>query len=143
MKGSRRRSREYAMRGLYQWLVTGGDIGAIRVQMMDADDFRDVEVVYFGELLTGAAEAAEDSRKLFVPHLSRELSSVSPVEHAILLLGTFELASRPDVPRAVVVNEAVELAKRYGGNEGHKFVNGVLDRLAHDLRPAEMARGRR
>ncbi|MDR2030903.1 MAG: transcription antitermination factor NusB [Azoarcus sp.] len=99
----------------------------------------DADAEFFAALLQGATGEADALRALFAPLLSRPVAELSPVEHAILLLGAFELRHDISTPYRVVINEAVELAKKYGSVEGHKFVNGVLDRLACRLRPEETA----
>jgi N utilization substance protein B len=137
MRTDRRRSREFALQGLYQWQLAGGDAAAIMRQLGEAKGFDKVDAEYFGALLEGAIAAAPDLERAITPHLDREYSRLSPVERGILLLAGYELAHRPEVPYRAVINEAVELAKSYGGTDGYKFVNGVLDKLAAQLRSAE------
>jgi N utilization substance protein B len=137
MKASRRRSREFALQGLYQWQLSGSDPATITRQLSEAKGFDKIDGDYFKVLLEGAVKAAPELEKAIVPHLDREYSRLSPVERGILLLAGYELAHRPEVPYRAVINEAIELAKSYGGTDGHKFVNGVLDKLAAKLRSAE------
>ena len=139
MKANRRRSREFALQGLYQWQLSGSDPATIARQLGEAKGFDKVDADYFKALLEGAVGAAADLEKTIAPFLDRDYSRLSPVERGILLLAGYELAHRPDVPYRAVINEAVELAKSYGGTDGHKFVNGVLDRLAAQLRQGEKA----
>ena len=139
MKANRRRSREFALQGLYQWQLSGSDPATIARQLGEAKGFDKVDADYFKVLLEGAVGAAADLEKTIAPFLDRDYSRLSPVERGILLLAGYELAHRPDVPYRAVINEAVELAKSYGGTDGHKFVNGVLDRLAAQLRQGEKA----
>jgi N utilization substance protein B len=98
------------------------------------------DVEHFREVLHGTIDGAEDLRAAFVPFIDRPVAELSPVEHAILLIGAYELKHRPEIPYRVVINEAVELAKSFGGTEGFRYVNGVLDRVAASLRPQESGR---
>jgi N utilization substance protein B len=139
MRTDRRRSREFALQGLYQWQLAGGDAQAIKRQLGEAKGFDKVDAEYFDALLEGAIAAAPDLEKAIAPCLDRDYARLSPVERGILLLAGYELKHRPDVPYRAVINEAVELAKSYGGTDGYKFVNGVLDKLAAQLRGAEKA----
>lgn len=140
-RSPRRRAREFALQGLYQWLVGGQDAPAIEAHLMDVEGFDRADRTLFKQLLNGAIDDAPALRERFAKHIDRELAHLSPVEHAILLLGSYELAHLPEVPYRVVINEAVELAKSYGGTEGFRYVNGVLDKVAAELRPHESARG--
>ncbi|KPK18625.1 MAG: hypothetical protein AMJ67_09380 [Betaproteobacteria bacterium SG8_41] len=138
MKTDRRRAREFAMQGLYQWQLTRTDPAVIARQLAEARGFDKIDAAYFRDLLEGAVAAAEELEREIAPLLDRELARLSPVERSILLLAGYELAHHPEVPFRVVVNEAVELAKTYGGTDGYRFVNGVLDKLAARLREAEV-----
>ena len=142
MKTDRRRSREFALQGLYQWQLAGTDPATITRQLAEAKGFEKVDAEYFGMLLDGAVAAAADLERDLAPVLDRDFSRLSPVERGILLLAGYELKHRPEVPYRVVINEAVELAKSYGGTDGHKFVNGVLDKLAARLRAGEVVSGK-
>lgn len=139
MRTDRRRSREFALQGIYQWQIAGGDAAAIGRQLGEAKGFEKVDADYFSTLLAGTIAAAPELERAIAPHLDREYARLSPVERGILLLAGYELAHRPEVPYRAVINEAVELAKSYGGTDGYKFVNGVLDKLAAQLRSAEKA----
>lgn len=139
MKTDRRRSREFALQGLYQWQLAKTEPAAIARQMADAKGFDKVDADYFRSLLDGAIAAAPALEAEIAPLLDREIGRLSPVERGILLLGAYELAHQPEVPYRAIINEAVELAKSYGGTDGYKFVNGVLDKLAARLRGAEKA----
>lgn len=143
MKTSRRRAREFALQGLYQWQVAGTDPATIARQLGDARGFDKIDAGYFTVLLEGAVGAAAELERAMAPYLDREFSRLSPVERGILLLAGYELAHRPEVPYRAVINEAVELAKEYGGTDGYKYVNGVLDKLAAQLRAAEQETGGR
>lgn len=140
-KSPRHRAREFVVQGLYQHLVGGQDEAAIRVQAESVAGFDKVDNGLYGTLL---AETLDDSTALqeaLAPLVDRAWHEVSPIERSILLLGACELKHHLETPYRVVINEAIELAKTYGGTDGHKFVNGVLDKLAPSLRPDE-ARGR-
>jgi transcription antitermination protein NusB len=137
--GPRHYSRALALQGLYGWVVAGGDAGAIGSRLLTPEQMGRVDVEFFRTLLAGAIGAADDLRAGFAGLVDRPLAQLSPVEHAVLLLGAYELQQVPEVPYRVVINEAIELAKSYGGTDGFRFVNGVLDRLAQRLRPAEAA----
>jgi len=143
-RGSRRLSREFVVRALYQRRLTGADTAALIVTAEDAEHYRDANVAYFQALLDGILREAEAIDAVLQPHLDRPAAELSPIEHATLQLGAYELAHCPDVPYRVAINEAVELTKRYGGTDGHKYVNGVLDKLAQTLRQVEIvAAGKR
>ena len=139
-KSSRRRSREFALQGLYQWQLAGTDAATIERQMSEAKGFDKIDRPYFSALLAGSIREAQHLEQSLQPHLDRKCAELSPVEHAILLIAAYELANQPDVPYRVVLNEAVELAKSFGGTDGFKYVNGVLDKLAVHARPQEAAR---
>lgn len=122
---------------MYQWQLAGTDAGTIALQLAEAKGFDKIDPEYFRALLEGAIAAAPGLERAIAPHLDRDFARLSPVERGILLLAGYELAHRPEVPYRAVINEAVELAKSYGGTDGYKYVNGVLDKLASQMRPAE------
>ena len=136
-RGSRRRSRELALQALYQWLLNGDDAEDLCRQAADKDDYKRADIGYFEMLVRGVIERAADLQTVLQPFLDRPAQQLSPVEHALLLIGTHELTSSTDVPYRVAINEAVDIAKTYGGTDGHKYVNGVLDKLAAQVRPRE------
>lgn len=138
-KSPRHRARELALQGIYQWRITAGDAAKIEKQMHDEKNLGRYDKELFSRLLCGALGRHADIEALISPHLDRPIEELSPVEYAVLLLGAFELSQHIEVPYKVVINEAVELAKTFGGTDGHKFVNGVLDKLAPQLRAAEMS----
>ena len=142
MKTDRRRSREFALQGLYQWQLAKTDPAAIARQLAEAKGFDKIDADYFKTLLEGTIGAAPELEKAIAPHLDREYGRLSPVERGILLLAGYELAHQPEVPYRAVINEAVELAKSYGGTDGYKFVNGVLDKMAAQLRAPERVSGK-
>ena len=136
---ARRRAREFALQGLYEWLVGGQDAAAVDAHIQQQDGFEHADRSHFIEVLHGAIDGADALRADFSSFIDRDTAALSPVEHAILLLGTYELRQRLEIPYRVVINEAVELAKSFGGTDGFKYVNGVLDKVAGKLRPEERA----
>ena len=138
-KTARRRSREVALQALYAWQLGGGD-AIDEVRSLEGYERADRELAE--ALVRGVLASAGDLEGLIAPCLDREFRRLSPVERAILYIGAFELHSHPETPFKVVLNEAIELGKSFGGTGGHKFVNGVLEKLAGALRPQEVARGR-
>ncbi len=137
MKSSRRRAREYALQGLYQWQLAGGSVENIHAQLADDHNFVKADSDYFTLLLKGAMAAAPELELVISPALDRPLVQLSPIERSILVLASYELRERLEIPYRVVINEAVEIAKDFGGTDGFKFVNGVLDRIAPILRPTD------
>ncbi len=142
-RSARRRAREFALQGLYRWLLAGGDGAAAEADVRDLDGFDKCDRAHFDALLHGAIEQAAALDAVLVRHVDRKTTLLSPVEHAVLMIGVYELAHCVDVPYRVAINEAVELAKSFGGTDGHKYVNGVLDKCAAELRPAEARAARR
>lgn len=141
-KSARRRSREAALQGLYEWLIGGGDADAIDAHCREQEGFDKCDAAHFDALLHGCIEEASDIDAVLARHVDRKTTELSPIEHAVLMIGAYELRHCLDIPYKVAINEAVELAKSYGGTDGHKYVNGVLDKAAADLRPAEVASAR-
>jgi N utilization substance protein B len=139
MSGSRRVAREYVLRGLYSWQLSRQDRIDIAAALREDPQFKKADDSYFGQLFQGVLESIDDLNAAIAPHLDRAMDELSPIEKGILLIGAYELANCPDVPYRVAINEAVELAKQYGGTDGHKYVNGVLDKLAKILRPDEIS----
>jgi len=137
-KSARRRAREAAMQGLYQWLITGEDAGVVDAHMREQDGFDKCDRAHFEALLNGCIVEAADLDAVLSRHVDRKTNELSPIEHAVLMIGAYELKHCIDIPYKVAINEAVELAKSFGGTDGHKYVNGVLDRAAVDLRPQEV-----
>ncbi|HUW97229.1 MAG TPA: transcription antitermination factor NusB [Acidiferrobacter sp.] len=142
MSGSRSRARQATVQALYQWQVTGQshhDIGRLFLRNEDSDEDAegDLDEAYFAELIREVPRHVEEIDGLLAPHLDRPLAEVDPVERAILRLGVYEFRYRPEIGYRIVLNEAVELAKRFGGDSGHKFINAVLDKAAAILRADE------
>jgi N utilization substance protein B len=139
MKTARRHAREIALQALYAWQLSGEDPLA---QARTLDGYDKTDARFVESLLRGVIGRAEELRVLIAPHLSREFSKLSPIERAILYIGTYELREHPETPFKVVLNEAVELGKSFGATDGYRFVNGVLERIAAATRPEEVARTR-
>lgn len=137
-KSPRRRAREFVVQGLYQWQVGGQDAAAIQVQAEGVAGFDKADNALYRTLLGEALQDAEALKLDLGPHIDRAWDEVSPIERGILLLGACELKLHPETPYRVIINEAIELAKTFGGTDGHKFVNGVLDKLAAALRATEI-----
>lgn len=141
-RSARRRSREFALQGLYEWLVSGADAGIVDAHIREQDDFAKCDSAHFDALLRGCIAEAAALDAVLARHVDRRTELLSPVEHAVLLIGAYELTHCVEIPYRVAINEAVEVAKSFGGTDGHKYVNGVLDKAAADLRPAEVASAR-
>ena len=141
-KSTRRRSREVALQGLYEWLISGADAGAIDAHMREQEGFDKIDTAHFDALLHGCIAEAADLDAVLARHVDRKTTELSPIEHGVLMIGAYELKHCIDVPYKVAINEAVELAKSYGGTDGHKYVNGVLDKAAAELRAVEVQAAR-
>jgi len=138
-KSDRSRAREFAVQALYQVLVGKNDAESVDAFTRDLAGFSKADSAHFDALLHGCTEQAAALDALILPLLDRKLAEISPVEHAVMWIGAYELQHCLDVPWRVVLNECVELAKEFGGTDGHKYVNGVLNGLARKLREAEVA----
>lgn len=134
---ARARARRFAMQALYQWDLSGTDLPLIRKQFLVNEDFSKADQPYFMELLTALPKQADILDKQITELIDRPFEQLNPVERAILRIGVYELRERMDVPYRVVINEAVQLAKKFGAEQGHAFVNGVLDKAAGTLRATE------
>lgn len=130
---ARHRAREFALQGLYGWLL-GGDSAAITNQLKSLPGYARADEAYLLDLMRGTTGSADALRVQFVGAIDRPLADLSPIEHSILLIATYELAQRPEIPYKVIINEAVELAKDFGGSDGFRYVNGVLDKVAARMR---------
>lgn len=135
----RHRAREFALQGLYQWLLNNEEASTVVNNIRGAHGFEKADADHFAVLLYGAIKDSVALRQAFGPLIDRDVAELSPIEHAVLLIGAFELKNNLDIPYRVVINEAVELTKSFGGIDGHKYVNGVLDKLAPVLRADEVA----
>ncbi len=139
---ARRRSREFAMQGVFQWIFTGAGVSDILKNLEELEEFKKADNGFLTAQLRGTLNDMEALRGLIEPLADRKWDEVSPVERAILLIGAWELVHSPEIPYRVTINEAIELGKRFGGTDGHKYVNGVLDKLATQVRPEEVAEKR-
>ncbi len=138
--GSRTRARQTAVQALYQWQLTRQAPGDIERHFINDHELSGVDVDYFHHLVGEIPRRLHELDDHLTPHLDREIEEVDPVERAILRIGAFELEFHPEIPYKVVINEAVELAKIFGAEHGHKYVNAVLDKAAAGLRPHETGR---
>ncbi len=140
MKSARRQARELALQALYAWQISGGDP---LEEARGLEGFEKGDRPFVEALVSGVRDRVGELQGLIVPYLDRDLAKLSPVERSILYIGALELAAHPQTPFKVVLNEAVELGKSFGGTDGYRFVNGVLEKLAGTLRAQELARHRR
>jgi N utilization substance protein B len=134
----RRRARELVLQGLYERQLAGSPDAAIATSLAERDDYARADAAYFDALWRGVTSEYASLLAVLAPDIDRPMEQLSPIERAVLVIGAWELSQRPDIPWRAVIDEAVELAKRYGGTDGYKFVNGVLDKLAPRLRGAEI-----
>lgn len=150
MSGKRSQARQVALQALYQWQVAGQDLGDIEAQFLgqgelpqclegEDEDQSPFDLKLFRELLHGVPSQVSRLDALLAPLLDRSINQLDPVERAVLRIGVYELQEHLDIPYRVIIDEAVELAKRFGAEQGHRYVNGVLDKLAQRLRPLECA----
>ena len=137
-KAPRTRSREFALQGLYQHIVGRNDTTSIDMFTRDLAGFHKCDALHYDALLHGCIKLEEDLNALITPKLDRKLQELSPIEHACMWIGAYELMHCMDVPWRVVLNEVIELAKEFGGTDGHKYVNGILNALAPELRATEV-----
>lgn len=133
--GSRRLARKFIVQGIYQWLIASSQKEEIENFLSDQDSYVDCDDEYFKDCLNGAIKNAVNLREKFSPFLNDPLDRVSPVEHAVLLMATYELLYRPELPFQIILNEAVEVDKILGSNDGHKMINGVMSSVANSVRP--------
>ena len=139
----RRKARHYGMQALYQWQISRNALQQIENQFRAEYDFTQVDLEFFQELLHNIPRRLADIDALIQPHIDRPIDEVTPIELALLRIGTYELAHRIDVPFKVAINEAVSLAKKFGAAESHKYINGILDNVAKQTRAVEVAAGKR
>ena len=138
LAAERRKARHYGMQALYQWYMAGASLAAIEAEFRTDYDFSHVDLEYFQALLHGVPAKVDELEQILEPLLDRKLTELDPIERTLLRMGTFELAERLDVPYKVVINEAVALARKFGATDGHKYINGVLDKVARQLRKVEI-----
>jgi len=134
----RSKARQFAVQALYQWILTGHEAAQIDTQFVAEHDMEKTDVHYFQEVLHKVIDHKPSLTDLMRDYLSRAFDSVDPVEQAILLLACYELQYRSDIPYKVIINEAIELGKTFGAEDGHKFINGILDRVAGNIRADEV-----
>lgn len=136
---ARKKARRFAMQGLYQWQITGTSVKEIEKQFLEENDMKKVDMLYFRELMSGVVTQTDVLEEKISPLLDRKMAELDPVTLAILRLSCFELKDRIDIPYRIVINEGIELAKMFGSEDSHRFVNGILDKLAKDLRKVEFS----
>lgn len=139
LAAQRRKARHYGLQALYQWTLSGASPSDIEAEFRVDNDFRHTDGEYFSAVLRGVVHDVEGLESLFEPALDRKLDELDPIERNLLRLGTFELRDRIDVPYKVVISEAVALAKKFGATDSHRYINGVLDKVARELRQVELA----
>ena len=137
LAAQRRKARHFGLQALYQWTLSDASLVDIDAEFRVDNDFRHTDGEYFQALLRGVMEDVESLEALFSPLLDRALDDLDPIERNLLRMGTFELKERIDVPYKVVINEAVSLAKKFGATESHRYINGILDKVASELRTVE------
>ena len=140
LAAQRRKARHFGLQALYQWTLSDASLVDIDAEFRVDNDFRHTDGEYFQALLRGVMEDVEALEALFSPLLDRALDDLDPIERNLLRMGTFELKERIDVPYKVVINEAVSLAKKFGATESHRYINGILDKVASELRAVERAK---
>lgn len=140
LAAQRRKARHFGLQALYQWTLSDASLVDIDAEFRVDNDFRHTDGEYFQALLRGVMEDLESLEALFSPLLDRALDDLDPIERNLLRMGTFELKERTDVPYKVVINEAVSLAKKFGATESHRYINGILDKVASELRTVERAK---
>jgi N utilization substance protein B len=143
MSSARRRSREFALQGLYQWQFTGEGAPQILKNLAEMEGYAKADAAFLDAELRGTLSEEPRLREMLEPLADRKWVELSPIERAILLMGAWELTHQQEIPYRVTINEAIELGKKFGATDGHKYVNGVLDRLATAVRPDEVAEKRK
>ena len=140
LAAQRRKARHFGLQALYQWTLSNASLVDIDAEFRVDNDFRHTDGDYFQAILRGVMQDVEALEALFSPLLDRAVDDLDPIERNLLRMGTFELKERIDVPYKVVINEAVSLAKKFGATESHRYINGVLDKVASELRTVERAK---
>ncbi len=138
---ARRKARHYGVQALYQWYMTQYPVSEIEVQFLADYDFSKADIEYFHDIIHHVPANLEELEQAFTPYLDRDINELDPIERSLLRLGSYELVKRIDVPYKVAINETVALAKKFGATDGHKFINGVLDKLAKEVRVIEVKAG--
>ena len=142
-KSARRRAREFVLQGLYQWRVGGANEAAIEAHMPEMEGFAKADREFFVGTLRGVIAQNEKLAEQIGVHIDRPFAELSPIEACVLMMGSFELVHYVETPYRVIINECIELTKSFGGTDGHKYVNGVLDKVAAAVRPEFVARNKR
>ncbi|KZX51312.1 N utilization substance protein B [Halioglobus sp. HI00S01] len=137
LAAERRKARHYSMQALYQWYMASAPLNDIEAEFRAEYDFAHVDLEYFQAVLHGVPTCVDELEAIFEPLLDRKIDDLDPIERTLLRMGIWELKERIDVPYKVAINEAVALAKKFGASESHKYINGVLDKAARELRQAE------
>ncbi len=135
----KRKARKLALQALYQWLMSGADLYEIEAQFRVANNMEKVDVDYFCRLLYGIPENVQQLEERFTPFLDREITGLNPIELTVLRIGSFELINCPEIPYKVVLDEAISLTKEFGAQDGYRYVNGVLNNLAQQVRSVEIS----
>ncbi len=135
---ARKKARQRALQALYQWQMSDNTLSDIETQFLQDNEWKKVDVSYFGELLHGIPKHLSQLDEALQQHMTRSMDSIDPIERAILRIAAFELLERLEIPYKVIINESVDLAKMFGATDGHKFVNGVVDKVSIDHRPHEI-----
>jgi len=135
----KRRARKLALQALYQWLMSGSDLFEIEAQFRVANSMEKVDPDYFCRLLYDIPKQLSDLEAVFTPFLDRSIEGLNPIELTVLRMGTFELINCPDIPYRVVLDESISLAKEFGSQDGHRYVNGVLNNVARKIRAVEIS----
>lgn len=138
LAAERHKARHYALQALYQWHMAAAPLNQIEAEFRADYDFAHVDLEYFQALLHGVPAVVDELEVVIGPLLDRKLDDLDPIERSLLRMGVFELMQRVDVPYKVVINESVSLARKFGATDGHKYINGVLDRAARQLRTLEI-----
>jgi N utilization substance protein B len=132
-------ARRSAMQAIYQWQLTGYNLSEIERQFVEEHGLGNADVEYFNELLHEVPKRLDEVDAALSQFIDRSIGSIDPVERSILRIGAYELLFRPELPYRVVLNECIDLAKDFGATQGHKYINGILDRIAHQVRKVEVA----
>jgi transcription antitermination protein NusB len=135
----KRKARKLGLQALYQWLMSGSELHEIEAQFRVMNNMDKVDGDYFNRLLYGVSEHVNDLETRFSPFLDREISSLNPIELTVLRIGAFELVHCPEIPYKVVLDESISLTKEFGSQDGYRYVNGVLNQLAREVRAVEIS----
>ncbi|MDX2349124.1 MAG: transcription antitermination factor NusB [Porticoccus sp.] len=143
LPSTRKKARQLLVQALYQWQISGSDIGGIEVEFFTDNNMTKVDAEFFRELLHGIPRKLDEIDGAYEPHLDRKLGDLDPISRALLRMGTYELSFRIDVPYKVVINEAVNLAKKFGPTDAYKYINSILDKVAMATRATEIKADRK